>query len=194
MTEDFTRQDFLLEQWKAASELHRHMDQMAWHSLSYFAALNGVLLSVFSVVWSSKSLSIRGKEIFSLGIAVFAALASFMWSKIQKRFQLYHRLRSRQANTKEKALRNLTSDQVDAAEDECILIYDGKPVQEHKDVMDDVPCSRWGRTPNHSLVFGLAIGLMIIWSLISAAILVALAMPSLIDPTLATLFESPIQP
>lgn len=194
MADNLTRRDFLLEQWKTASELHRHMDQMAWQSLSYFTALNGGLLSVFVVVWSSEPLSIHGKKLLGFGIAVFAALASFVWSKVHKRMQLYHRLRVGQANAKERALEELTLGQTGATGVQCTLIYDGSPIQKHKDVMDDVPCSKWGKTPNHTLVFWLAIVLMAVWSLISVATLVGLAWPSPIDQIFYTVFESSIQP
>lgn len=194
MTKDLTRSKLLLEQWKMASELHRHMDQMAWQSLSYFAALNGALLSAFLVILSNKSLSIRGKEFSGLCIAVFAAAASLVWSKVHKRMGLYHCLRSRQANAKEQALIGSTSGQKNAAEDQCVLIYDGDPVEKHDDVMEAVPCSRWGKTSNYGLVFWLALGLMIVWTILSIIILATLICPSRADPVLSTLFMSPIRP
>lgn len=194
MTEDFTKSKLLLEQLKMASELHRHMDQMAWQSLSYFAALNGALLSAFFVVWSSRSLSIRGKEAFGFCIAVFAASASLVWSKVHKRMDLYHCLRSRQANAKEQALVESASLRANSAEDQYVLIYDGDPVEKHDDVMKAVPRSRWGKTSNYALVFQLALGLMSMWTLFSVLILAAFIVRSWADPALSTLFDSPVQP
>ena len=194
MTEDNIKWALLLEQWKTASQLHRHMDQMAWQGLSYFAAINGALLSVFSVILSSESLSIPLKGILGLCIALFGGSASLVWSKVHKRMQMYHCLRSHQTNTKEQALKELALDQAGATEAGCMLVYDGKRVECHEVVRKRVPCWRWGEASNYTLVFWLAIGLMIVWAIIFIIILAAFICPSRAAPILSTLFVSPCQP
>ena len=204
MTEDSNRWDLLLEQWKTASQLHRHMDQMAWQTLSYFAALNGALLSVFSVILSSQFLKIPLRAFLGLLIAVLGFLTSRVWSKVHKRMQMYHCLRSHQTNTKEQALKKLALDQAETTEAECMLVYDDKPLECHQVVRDRVPRWTWGGTANYALVFRLAIRLMKAWIVIfclTLALFIIALIAELIAPAppwavsiLSTLFITPIHP
>lgn len=161
MSTDLDRRSLLLEQWRAAAQLHRHMDRMAWQNLSYFAALNGALLSVFALILSSDSLCALLRCLLGFTIALFAGSASLVWAKVHKRMQLYHRLRLQQATDKEKALVESMSDDMEVADIGSTLVYRGdKPVE---DLVSNVSCSSWGQTSNYTLVFRLAVALMSGW-------------------------------
>jgi len=168
------RQLLLLEQLKIASELHRHMDHMIWQRFNYFIALNGLLLSALTVIWFSTA----DKTPLGFGLAITAVIAlfggfvSFVWSKIQKRAQLYHRLRTTQARTAERALIESILNQADTTEDQWMLeIYRYKGVEEHEDIKS-ICCSRFGMTPTNDLVFTLSMILLALWVIIFVLVLV----------------------
>jgi len=159
------REELLLEQLKIASELHRHMDDMVWRRFSYFVTLNGILVSVLVFAWSNNSSNdIRIRLAITGGVALFGALVSFVWSKIQKRAQLYHCLRGNQARRAEELLIEATSDSkrpTELGEDQQELrVYGGRGVEEYRDV---IPWSRFGTTSTLDLVFCLALSLAILW-------------------------------
>jgi len=168
------RQLLLLEQLKIASELHRHMDHMIWQRFNYFIALNGLLLSALTVIWFSTA----DKTPLGFGLAITAVIAlfggfvSFVWSKIQKRAQLYHRLRTTQARTAERASIESILNQADTTEDQWMLeIYRYKGVEEHEDIKS-ICCSRFGMTPTNDLVFTLSMILLALWVIIFVLVLV----------------------
>jgi len=174
------KEQLLLEQLQIASELHRHMDNMIWQRFNYFIALNGLLLSALTVIWFSRA----DKTPLGLGLAITAAIAlfggfvSFVWSRIQKRAQLYHRLRSTQAELAEGALIESVLNQADMTEDQWVLqIYvqgflkQCKDIKQYKDVWK-VRCSRCGKTSTNELVFTLSMVLSALWVIILVSVLV----------------------
>jgi hypothetical protein len=101
------REQLLLEQWKMASQLHQHMDNMAWRRASYFVAVNGVLLGVLGIVVAEFTFSYRYPLFLGaafVAIPFFGALISWVWAVVQKRVQLYHGYRLAQARQAEEAL------------------------------------------------------------------------------------------
>jgi hypothetical protein len=168
------RQLLLLEQLKIASELHRHMDHMIWQRFNYFIALNGLLLSALTVIWFSTA----DKTPLGFGLAITAVIAlfggfvSFVWSKIQKRAQLYHRFRTTQARTAERALIESILNQEDTTEDQWMLeIYRYKGFEEHEDIKS-ICCSRFGMTSTNDLVFTLSMILLALWVIIFVLVLI----------------------
>jgi hypothetical protein len=169
------KQLLLLEQLKIASELHRHMDNMIWQRFNYFIALNGLLLSALTVIWFSTA----DKTPLGFGLAITAVIAlfggfvSFVWSKIQKRAQLYHRLRTIQARTAERALIESVLNQADTTEGQWMLeIYGDKRLEEYEDIMKSICCSRFGMTSTNDLVFTLSMILLALWVIIFVLVLV----------------------
>jgi hypothetical protein len=51
MSDKFTKEDLLLEQWKAAIELHKHEDILSWNKFSYFTTMNATLLGAIAYLW-----------------------------------------------------------------------------------------------------------------------------------------------
>jgi hypothetical protein len=174
------KEQLLLEQLKIASELHRHMDDMIWRRFDYFIALNGLLLSALTVIWFSRA----DKTPLGLGLAITAVIAlfggfvSFTWSKIQKRAQLYHRLRTTQARTAERALIESVLNHADMTEDQWVLqIYVQRLLEQCKDIEQyndvwKVCCSRCGMTSTNDLVFTLSMILSALWVIILVSVLV----------------------
>lgn len=167
------KEQLLLEQLKIASELHRHMDHMIWQRFNYFIALNGLLLSALTVIWFSRA----DKTPLGFGLAITAVIAlfggfvSFVWSKIQKRAQLYHRLRTTQARTAERALIESVLNQADTTEDQWMReIYGYKGFEEHKDIKS-ICCSRFGMTSTNDFVFTLSMTLLALWVIIFVLVL-----------------------
>lgn len=70
------RQELLLEQWKTASELHRHEDNLAWQKFNYFITLNGILVSAFGIVLSGSVTNQIDTKIASIAISGFGAFVS----------------------------------------------------------------------------------------------------------------------
>jgi hypothetical protein len=106
-----SKEHLLLEQWKMASELHRHMDNMAWQRFNYFVATNGLLVTALAAIGKDAF----GKDAFgkaptdpvkviAIAIPVIGLVVSIVWSSIQCRGQYYQYYRSAQARQTEEAL------------------------------------------------------------------------------------------
>ena len=89
---DESREKLLLEEWKMASELHRHMDSMAMQGLNYFLAGNAALAAVLGIIASSGGFSGQDRvaSLVAAAIAVVAAVVCVVWVHVQRRQQLYH--------------------------------------------------------------------------------------------------------
>lgn len=98
------KENLLLEQWRVASELHRHENNLSWQKFNYFIATNGVLISVLGAGWSMAAR--YNVNIRPLGLVIlFGAIVSFVWTAIQRHGQLYQRYRIEQAKKAEKDLK-----------------------------------------------------------------------------------------
>jgi hypothetical protein len=96
-----TKEELLLEQWKMASELHRHEDNMTWNRFIYFLTINGILLSVFGTIVAA---AVVNKVVLSIMISAFGAFISLAWFMMQIRGKFYHRYRNEQAKDVERRL------------------------------------------------------------------------------------------
>lgn len=161
------RHEFLLEQWKLASELHRHMDDMIWRRFDYFVVLSTALLTGYGYVWSQQKcafIMFSGSVVVPLlGVAL-----SVSWAAIHKRAQLYHSLRKLQAERAEKALtERLDPEQSTVSGDEQPrMVYGVKPEDFPEEIMDSVPHSAWGRTHTLDVVFGVGLGAGALWGIL----------------------------
>jgi hypothetical protein len=103
------KEKLLLRQWEMASELHRHMDNMAWQRFNYFTAINGVLLAALGAIVSSDTFNANSCPCFlkvvTAAIPVTGAFVSCVWFLIQKRGQGYHHYRGNQARQTEADLK-----------------------------------------------------------------------------------------
>lgn len=161
------KQDLLLEKWRLASQLHRHMDDMVWRRFSYFMGLNGILVSALALIWVNGSQQ-NNRWIGTAGIAAFGALTAYLWSKMQKRAQLYHAVRSRQAGEAEEMLLESISDPPTATE-KWPTIY-GRSLEDHREykkAKKNISCVRWGLTPTYELVFWLTVILAGAWTAVA---------------------------
>lgn len=104
------KKDYLFEQWKLASELHRHEDNLAWQKFNYFIAVNGLLLSVLAVNWKDLAASSNNLRVIGIAISVFGTIISLAWFLVQWRGQLYHALRTRQAKKAEEDIEKITGE------------------------------------------------------------------------------------
>ena len=106
-----TNEQLLLEQWKTASELHRHMDNVTWQRFNFFMATNGVLLAALAALAGSGKLSAHPcpplLTVLAIAIPGIGALLSIVAFFVQKRGQFYHYYRCRQAKLTEEALASL---------------------------------------------------------------------------------------
>lgn len=102
-------QKLLLEQWKTASQLHRHMDNMAWQRFNYFIATNGVLLAALGAIAASDTFNENPRPLLLLVVSVILCFSgmviSLIWLLIQKRGQGYHLYRAEQAKQTERDLK-----------------------------------------------------------------------------------------
>jgi hypothetical protein len=98
------KEDLLLEQWKLASELHRHEDNLTWQKFNYFIATNGILVSVLGITWSDIVTNRHDLKVIGVAISVFGAAISLVWSYVHKRGQLYQNYRIAQARDAERVL------------------------------------------------------------------------------------------
>ncbi|MFN2271252.1 MAG: hypothetical protein ACK2US_10475 [Anaerolineae bacterium] len=158
------REQLLLEQWKMASQLHQHMDNMAWRRASYFVAVNGVLLSFLGVVVAEFSFSYRYPIFLGsvfVAIPFFGALISWVWAVVQRRTQLYYGYRLAQAQQAEKAL---------TVDGERVLTLLEKTLNEQE--LDDPYLKRFkpylseswiGKVRIHALAFTMAVVLATVW-------------------------------
>ncbi|MBN1678963.1 MAG: hypothetical protein JW966_01640 [Anaerolineae bacterium] len=97
------KEDLLLEQWKMASELHRHEDNLIWQRFSYFVALTTFLVSGLSYILA-KDPSKTGFLFVTLIFSVFGSIISFVFASVFKRAYLYHLHRIKQATEAEEQL------------------------------------------------------------------------------------------
>ena len=78
----------LLEEWKTASELHQHEDDLSWRKFNYFIAANSVLISVIAAGWSvDAKLEVINLAALFIPVSIFGTLISFVWTLTQKRGQ-----------------------------------------------------------------------------------------------------------
>ena len=89
--------DYLLfEQWKLASLLHRHEDDLSWRRIQYFLAINGTLLTVVALTINRISEikntggATDGLEFLLQVISVFGFFLCLIWVFAQGRAQAYH--------------------------------------------------------------------------------------------------------
>jgi hypothetical protein len=163
--------DVLLEQWKVASELHRHMDKMAWQRFNYFIAINGLLLSTLGAIATSSAFNDKDPplplRVMTIAIPAFGTFVSLIWNLIQKRGQLYHHYMGIQARQIEEALR---------INGERVLNLYEKNLNEQE--LISVPKfkrylkSRRGKWRTHSLIGSVALFLTVAWLLLLAFFLV----------------------
>jgi membrane protein YqaA with SNARE-associated domain len=96
----------LLRQWEIASELHRHMDNMAWQRFNYFTAINGVLLAGLGTIVTSSAFCRNPRpcliSVMTIVMPVIGAVVSWVWFFIQRRGKQYHHFRCDQAEQTEK--------------------------------------------------------------------------------------------
>ncbi len=93
-----SEQEFLLEQWKMASELQRHEDSLTWERFSYFVTLTGFLATGYGYAFGANEP--RFLRIISAG----GAIISLAFACVFRRAYLYHTLRIRQASEAEQRL------------------------------------------------------------------------------------------
>jgi hypothetical protein len=172
------KEDLLLEQLKIASELHRHMDEMAWQGLSHLFMWNGILLSALGVVLASTPCCIRDASgnlkgmqlpcaIAACLVAILGATISIGWSFVQKRAQMYHRVRVAQAADAERALVELAAHQSEATESQPLRVYpDKSPLEVYREEVDEIPLKCFGKPPSHSVVFWIALAITVVWILV----------------------------
>jgi len=94
--------ELLFEQWKVASELHRHEDNLTWQKVNYFIAVLGALLTAYFVLGNGLPLCDQIRARFYW--AVFGLAVSILWLVVHVRGSLYHTLRINQALEIEKIL------------------------------------------------------------------------------------------
>jgi hypothetical protein len=97
------KEDLLLEQWKMASELHRHEDNLTWQRFSYMVTINGVLASAVGIIWSTSTKLFNQRDAFIL-ISLFGIITSLVFTFILRRAFMYQKYRITQAKQTEKKL------------------------------------------------------------------------------------------
>jgi len=144
------KEDLLLEQWKMASELHRHEDELTWQRFSYFVTLTGILASGLGLVWTTSSMSATSFKVISIAISTFGVVISLVWSLIFKRAYMYHLYRAAQAKEAEQALQ---------VNNERVLTLYEKGLKEQKLVRVSI----FARFPTNDLIFFLALFVTLSW-------------------------------
>lgn len=162
------RQQLLLEQWKMASGLYRHIDNITWQAASYFIAIDGILLGVLGAVTTSAAPGRYASllKVVLVAIPVFGALISWVWAVVQKRTQLYHSYRLAQARQAEEAL-IVDRERVLTLHEKSINDLNEQDFQSLKDPYFSrfrVYLETWlGKSRAHDLIFMAAIILTTIW-------------------------------
>lgn len=144
------KEDLLLEQWKMASELHRHEDRHAWQRFQYYVTLTGILVSALSVIWGTASITPGVREIAIRIVPMFGAVTSLVSALIFKRSYMYHLYRIAQAREAEEALR---------IDNERVLTLYEKDLREQKLVRVSI----FGRIPTSHLVVFLTSFMTLVW-------------------------------
>ena len=158
-------EEFLLEKWRIASELHRHMDDIAWRTFSYFVAANGVFLSatVGIVTTSNKAdalLPPKAVKPLAVAMPVLGFLLSVAWCFIQGRQRSYHGYRADQAKQIEAAL--------EADGEQTVHLY-AERLDEQKLFKVD-----WsGKLQAHLTMVRVAVGFAVVWLLLFVFLLIA---------------------
>jgi ABC-type multidrug transport system fused ATPase/permease subunit len=158
------REQLLLEQWKMASQLHQHMDNVVWRRASYFVAVNGILLAILGSIASVTAFMYGTPlllRVILVAVPFFGALISWVWAVVQKRAQLYRYYRTAQAKQAEEALtvngeRVLTLHEKNLNEQEL----DDPYLDKFKPYLDE---SWIGKMRTHDLVSAIAIILTTVW-------------------------------
>jgi hypothetical protein len=152
MRSRITKEDLLLEQWKMASELHRHMDNMIGQRFHHFVTVNGILLSALGVIWSRIAPGANQSTIVlaSAAISGFGLVFSLAWCFIHKRGYKFHRYRKAQARRAEEQL---------IVDNGRVLSLYEKPLNKQK----LIPVGIFERVPTYSIVLVLAILLTVMW-------------------------------
>ena len=158
------REQLLLEQWKMASQLHQHMDNMSWRRASYFVAVNGILLGILGSIASVTAFMYGTPlllRVMLVAVPFFGALISWVWAVVQRRAQLYRYYRMAQVKQAEKALmvsgeRVLTLHEKNLNEQEL----DDPYLIKFKPYLDE---SWIGKMETHGLLFVIAIILTTVW-------------------------------
>jgi hypothetical protein len=154
------KHDLLLEEWKMASELHRHMDNMAWQALNFFMATNGALFAILGAILISDKLA--HDNLITLFIAVVISLVgltiSLLWAFIQIRQQLYQYYRGAQAKRAEEKLK-IDGERVLTLYEKNLNEQDLITVPKFRRYLK----SRVGKWRSHSLVVVLGFSLAMIW-------------------------------
>jgi hypothetical protein len=96
------REDLLLEQWKLASELQRHEDNLSWQKFGYGVAINGALLGAITIGPHENAPALLRLIVPLVGAAVCGA-----WHLMQTRVALYQLHRTKQARCAEEQLNKL---------------------------------------------------------------------------------------
>ncbi|MBI5407167.1 MAG: hypothetical protein HZA18_05675 [Nitrospirae bacterium] len=139
------KNDLLLEQWKMAVEMHRHMDNMARQAFNYFIVTNGVLIAALATIINSDAF--KEKNLFTLiitfAIPFIGFFVSLIWGLIQKREQLYQYYRAKQAERTEDTLR---------IDGERVLTLFEKTINEQTLIQDWYLLTRLGKWRTHSLM------------------------------------------
>jgi Na+/melibiose symporter-like transporter len=156
------KNDLLLEEWKMASELHRHMDNMAWQSLNFFMATNGALLAILGAVIISDKFTQDDllPLVIAAAISVVGMIISLLWAFIQIRQQLYQYYRVAQAKRVEENLK-IAGDRVLTLYEKNLNEQDLIAVPKFRRYLE----SRAGKWRSHSLVVVLGFSLAIVWFL-----------------------------
>ena len=89
MSDKFTKEDLLLEQWKAAIELHKHEDILSWNKFSYFTTMNATLLGAIAYLWSNKNT--LDFVVLGLLVSIFGFVVSIAWFLAQERGRMYQK-------------------------------------------------------------------------------------------------------
>ena len=157
------KNDLLLEEWKTASELHRHMDNMAWQALNFFIATNGALVAILGAVTISDKFGQNDHLplIIAAAISLVGVIISLLWAFIQRRQQLYQYYfvalaKRAEENLKIDGERILTLYEKNLNEQDLIAVPKFKRYLE----------SRVGKWRAHSLVVMLGFSLAIVWFLL----------------------------
>jgi hypothetical protein len=148
------KEDLLLEQWKMASELHRHEDEHSWQRFQYYVTLTGILVSALGVIWGTTSISPTAREIAIRIISIFGVVTSLVFALIFKRSFMYHLYRVAQAREAEEALK---------INNERVLTLYEKKLGEQKLIRVAI----FGRISTNDLVFYLTLMMTLFWLVLS---------------------------
>ena len=156
------RQALLLEQWKAASELHRQENELIWHRFNYFIAINVALTTSLAIVWFTAPTSQPNPNahIGEAALSILGAVTSAIWAITQRRGQLYNRYRVAQARAAEE---QLTIDN-----ERVLTLYEKDIVQQGA-----VPVPWLAKWSTQTVVFWLAVVLALSWLTSFACFLIA---------------------